>query len=124
MFSMQSVSKVVAYAYLYNIYALKGKGEDVHRWIGEEPSGHPFNAPVFDKNGRPHNPMVNTGAIMVCTLLVNEGKTIEDFQNFYKRASCAERADIDLPLYKEESLTGSTNHALRSLMLANGVYPV
>jgi glutaminase len=23
--------------------------------------------------------MVNAGAIMVCTLLVNEGKTIEDF---------------------------------------------
>jgi hypothetical protein len=26
--------------------------------------------------------MVNAGAIMVSTLLVNEGKTIEDFQTF------------------------------------------
>lgn len=79
MFSMQSVSKVVAYAFLYNIYVQKGKGDGVHKWIGEEPSGYPFNAPVFDKHGRPHNPMVNTGAIMVCTLLIHEGKTIEDF---------------------------------------------
>lgn len=67
--------------------------------------------------------MVNAGAIMVATLLVNEGKTVEDFQNFYKRASCADRADIDLPLYKEEALTGNTNHALRSLMLARDAYP-
>ena len=68
--------------------------------------------------------MVNAGAIMVCTLLVNEGKSVEDFQNFYKKACCATRADIDLPLYKEEALTGYNNHALRSRMLAKGAYPV
>jgi glutaminase len=73
--------------------------------------------------GRPHNPMVNAGAIMVSTLLVNEGKTVKDFQQFYMRASSAVRADIDLPLYKEESMLGCTNHALRSLMLANDRYP-
>jgi glutaminase len=67
--------------------------------------------------------MVNTGAIMVCSLLVNEGRTIEDIQNFYRRASNADRADIDLPLYKEESLTGTANHSLRSLMLSLGAYP-
>ena len=79
MFSMQSVSKVVAYAYIYDLHVLKGRGDDVHKWIGEEPSGVVFNSPVFDQLGRPHKPMVNAGAIMVCTLLVNEGKTIEDF---------------------------------------------
>jgi glutaminase len=36
---MQSVSKVVAYAYLYNLYVQKGCGEDVHKYVGEEPSG-------------------------------------------------------------------------------------
>jgi len=122
-FSAQSVSKVMTYAYLHDLYCKKGNGQEVHKWVGEEPSGQVFNAPVFDKLNRPHNPMVNAGAIMVSTLLVNEGKTVEDFQNFYMRASCAERADIDLPLYKEEALTGNTNHALRSLMLARGAYP-
>ena len=51
----------------------------MHQYVGEEPSGANFNEAVFDKQGRPHNPMVNAGAIMTCTLLVNEGKTIEDF---------------------------------------------
>jgi glutaminase len=67
--------------------------------------------------------MVNVGAILVCSLLINEGKTIEDLQAFYKRASSAKRADIDYPLFKDESLTGFTNHALRSLMLSMNVYP-
>jgi len=31
--------------------------------------------------------MVNAGAIMVSTLLVNEGKAIEDLMAFYERAT-------------------------------------
>ncbi len=121
---MQSVSKVVAYAYLLTLYLQSGRTEkDLHKYVGDEPSGQPFNIPVFDKHGRPHNPMVNAGAILVCTLLIDEGKHIEDFQEFYKQCSSAPRADIDLPLYKEEALTGTTNHALRSLMLSKKCYP-
>lgn len=64
---------------LYNIYVLQGKGDYLHKWVGEEPSGAPFNLPIFDQVGRPHNPMVNSGAILVSTLLVMEGQTIDDF---------------------------------------------
>ena len=56
----------MAYAYLHSLI-----GEDIHKWVGEEPSGVVFNAPVFDKLGRPHNPMVNAGAIMVCGVIVS-----------------------------------------------------
>ena len=98
-------------------------GEEVHKYVGEEPSGVVFNAPVFDKQGRPHNPMVNAGAIMVSTLLVHQGKTIGDLQGFYMKGCCAKTAEIDIQLYKDEALTGHTNHALKSLMLANEAYP-
>jgi glutaminase len=80
MFSMQSISKVVAYTFLHSIYIKKyGDGELIHKWIGEEPSGLEFDEASLDSKGRPHNPMVNSGAILTCALLVNEGMTIEDF---------------------------------------------
>ena len=67
----------MSYAYLYNEI-----GEEVHKYVGEEPSGEMFNAPVFDNN-KPHNPMINSGAIMVCALLVHYNKKIEDVVKFY-----------------------------------------
>ena len=42
-----------------------------------------FNAPVFDGDNKPHNPMINSGAIMVCALLVHYNKKIEDVEKFY-----------------------------------------
>jgi glutaminase len=58
-------------------------GDEVHKWVGEEPSGVAFNAPIFDKLGRPHNPMVNAGAIMVCSLIMYQNKSHEDIIDFY-----------------------------------------
>lgn len=99
-------------------------GDEVHKYVGEEPSGVAFNAPVFDKQGRPHNPMVNAGAIMVCSLIIHQGKNIQDLMDFYKRASDQPVVRIDEELFLEEKLTGHNNHALTSLMLANGAFPI
>lgn len=98
-------------------------GDEVHKWVGEEPSGVAFNAPIFDKLGRPHNPMVNTGAIMICALIVQQGKNINDVREFFERASDCQPPILDENLYREEKLTGYTNHALTSLMLANKAFP-
>lgn len=108
----------MAYAFIHNII-----GEEVHKWVGEEPSGVAFNAPVFDRQGRPHNPMVNAGAIMICSLIVNQGFSIENLMEFYKRASDQDVVVVDEALYLDEKLTGYTNHALSSLMLANSAFP-
>ena len=50
---------------LYEIYHRRGNVREVYKYMGVEPSGTYFNAPVFDKHNRPHNPMVNAGAIIL-----------------------------------------------------------
>jgi glutaminase len=74
-------------------------GDEVHKWVGEEPSGVAFNAPMFDKLGRPHNPMVNAGAIMVCALIVNLGKSLNDVIDFYQAATDCSAPVMDEVLY-------------------------
>jgi len=67
--------------------------------------------------------MVNAGAIMVCALIKNLGKDVNDIIKFYKAASQVDDVKLDYVLYQEEKLTGYTNHALTSLMLANNAFP-
>jgi glutaminase len=83
----------VTYAYLYEII-----GEEIHKWVGTEPSGMLFNAPVLDANNRPHNPMINAGAIMICALLVKHDKKIEDIVNFLSHCTSNYNIEVDYDL--------------------------
>ena len=58
-FTNQSMSKPFVYA-----LALRDRGlAEVQARVGVEPSGDPFNEMSLGEDGRPSNPMINSGAI-------------------------------------------------------------
>lgn len=119
---LQSVSKALNYA-----LALQDRGAgDVHKFIGMEPSGRIFNELVLDMCQKPHNPMINAGAICTCSLL-QEGKRPADryeyVRNFYKRMAGYEYVGFDNAVYLSERETADRNYALAHYMRENKCFP-
>jgi glutaminase len=73
-FCLQATSRVLNYA-----IALNDLGpEKVHSFVGQEPSGRNAKELVLDECQKPHNPMINGGAIVISALLKAEEKHMAD----------------------------------------------
>lgn len=121
-FCLQSVSKPISYC-----MAVENLGLDkVHTHVGREPSGRGFNAFAFDPEGRPHNPMINSGAIMTASLLNPEMEASDRFDKIletWRDLSGGGRVGFDNPTYLSEKSTADRNHALAYFMRENKAFP-
>lgn len=125
-FTLQSCSKPLTYA-----MALDTLGPDVvHKYVGTEPSGRNFNELVLDDNMKPHNPMINAGAILVCSLLKSLDKPemtlAEKFDyvmNFFSRLSGNEALAFNNAVFLSEREAADRNYALGFYMREHKCYP-
>lgn len=121
-FTMQSVAKP-----LILLLALMDSGADaVRALVGVEATGKPFDAFNYSDQaltGAHINPMINTGAIALCTLI--HGDTYEQKFNrlleLTRKLSGNPTLDIDRSVYSSEKLTGNKNRALAYMLTAYGM---
>ncbi|XP_047360396.1 glutaminase liver isoform, mitochondrial isoform X5 [Vespa velutina] len=125
-FTLQSCSKPLTYA-----IALDRLGQEVvHQYVGQEPSGRNFNELVLDYNKKPHNPMINAGAILVCSLLKSlikpEMTLAEKFDftmNYFKRLAGDENFSFNNAVFLSEREAADRNYALGFYMREHKCYP-
>lgn len=117
-FSIQSISKVFAVA-----MGLSLKGENLWKIVGKEPSGTAFNSLVQleVEKGKPRNPFINAGAMVVADLLMSE---LDDpdaaFLGFIRALSGSDTIDYNMEVAESEREKGYLNAAIANMLKYHG----
>ena len=113
-FSIQSISKVFAIALASSV-----KGESIWTQVGKEPSGTAFNS-LFQlelEKGIPRNPFLNSGAIVVADILLNELNDPEaEFLEFVRELCGNYEIDYNMTVAVSEREHGYMNAAIANLL--------
>ena len=121
-FTMQSVVKP-----LILLRALMDSGiEKVRALVGVEATGKPFDAFNYSDQaltGDNINPMINTGAIALCTLIEGETYDVKFLRllELARTLSGNEALELDESVYLSEKETGNKNRALAYMLKAYGL---
>ncbi|XP_037778751.1 glutaminase liver isoform, mitochondrial-like isoform X4 [Penaeus monodon] len=121
-FTLQSCSKPLTYAMAVGLYGT----QHVHNYMGMEPSGRYFNELCLDFNHKPHNPMINAGAIMTAALLKPELSAADRFDyvfHMYKRLAGGEYLGFNNGVFLSERECADRNFALAYFMRENKCFP-
>jgi len=120
-FSIQSISKVLAFSLAIDIYS-----KSLYKRVGVEPSGNAFNSLVQleYEQGIPRNPFINAGAIVVMDALMShyggDYLALEKILNFARDISDNREIKFDSRVAKSEMAHASRNLSVAHLMKSFG----
>ena len=109
-FSIQSISKVFSLSLAYHFL-----GGDIWERVGVEPSGTPFNSllQLENDNGIPRNPFLNSGAMVVCDILVSQfEEPKKSLLDYIKKIAENEHIKYSKTIAESEKSIGYRNIAL------------
>ncbi len=119
-FSIQSVSKAFTLA-----LALGRHGDRLWRRVCQEPSGNPFNSIIQLEleDGRPRNPFVNAGAIVVTDALLDARaprEMLAELLRFLRAEAADENIFINDAVARSEAEHGDRNASIAHFLRACG----
>jgi glutaminase len=121
-FCLQSICKPINYC-----LTLEEHGEEtVHKHVGFEPSGQVFNALTLNTQGLPHNPLINSGGIMCCSLIRPQLSLPERFEaitQLWTQLTGGNTPGFDNAVYQSERQSADRNRALAYFMRENNAFP-
>ncbi|ESN99005.1 hypothetical protein HELRODRAFT_155932 [Helobdella robusta] len=121
-FTLQSSAKPISYA-----LAIDEHGSDmVHKYVGYEPSGESFNSIKLSTELKPHNPMINPGAIVVCSLIKNNlpmGERFEYMRTKFQSLAGGEYVSFNNAVFLSERATANRNLALGYYLKEHNCFP-
>uniref|UniRef100_A0A673WK92 glutaminase n=1 Tax=Salmo trutta TaxID=8032 RepID=A0A673WK92_SALTR len=116
-FCLQSCVKPLEYAIAVHEIGT----EHVHRYVGKEPSGLKFNQLSLDEEDKPHNPMVNAGAIVISSLLKVRG--FLGVMEYLKKMAGTEYVGFSNATFQSEKETGDRNFAIGYYLKEKKCFP-
>ncbi|XP_034552093.1 glutaminase kidney isoform, mitochondrial-like [Notolabrus celidotus] len=121
-FCLQSCVKPLEYA-----IAVHDLGsEHVHNFVGKEPSGFKFNKLSLNDDLKPHNPMVNAGAIVITSLIEpqsNKAQRFDYVMDFLKSMAGREFVGFSNATFQSERETGDRNFAIGYYLKEKKCFP-
>ncbi|MCL4139265.1 UNVERIFIED_CONTAM: hypothetical protein GTU68_056989 [Idotea baltica] len=117
-FSIQSIAKVLSLT-----LAIQLIGEKIWERVDVEPSGGKFDSLLLLESykGIPRNPFINSGAIVICDILLSHlDNAREDFLNFVRNLSDLPELSYSDKIADSEKATGFRNVALCNFIKSLG----
>ncbi|XP_036389763.1 glutaminase kidney isoform, mitochondrial-like [Megalops cyprinoides] len=121
-FCLQSCVKPLEYALAVH----EAGTERVHRYVGKEPSGLRFNQLSLNEEDKPHNPLVNAGAIVTSSLIKpgsNKAEKFDYMMDFLKGMAGREYVGFSNTTFQSEKETGDRNYAIGYYLKEKRCFP-
>jgi glutaminase len=120
--TLQSSAKPLIYA-----LALETLGEEtVHKYVDKEPSGQTFNSLILTQQDIPHNPLINSGGIALCSIIgqnLDLSQKFDETINFIQKLAGGIKPGFNNSVYMSEKLVGHQNTALAHMMKSKKALP-
>nr|XP_032814999.1 glutaminase liver isoform, mitochondrial-like [Petromyzon marinus] len=121
-FCLQSCVKPLKYSVAVNELGT----QHVHRYVGKEPSGLRFNTLSLNEENKPHNPMVNAGAIVITSLIKQGAHTSEKFDHvmeYLNKMGGHEYVGFSNATFQSERESGDRNFAIGYYLKEKKCFP-